>query len=82
MRIVSRIPHPHFQITVFQFNDHYILKIQLGDFELSLRFRIEDLEDPERCAEFFEDPQNLEIIKKNFLALREIQDGFLRRIQG
>lgn len=33
MRIVEEIPHPQFKITVFSWNNKYIIKIEIGQFE-------------------------------------------------
>lgn len=33
MRIVEEIPHPQFKITVFSWNNKYIVKIEIGQFE-------------------------------------------------
>ena len=33
MRVVEEIPHDQFKITIFSWNNKYILKIEIGQFE-------------------------------------------------
>jgi len=33
MRVVKDIPHPQFKITIFEINDKYLTKIEIGQFE-------------------------------------------------
>ena len=42
MRIVKEIPHSKFKISVFSWNDKYILKIELDNFEQGFKFSQHD----------------------------------------
>lgn len=33
MRVVKELPHPYCKITVFSWNQKYLIKLELGDFE-------------------------------------------------
>lgn len=51
MRVVKEIPHEKYKIQIFQYNNKYILKIELGQFEQTYKIGETDvfgLEDVER----------------------------------
>lgn len=37
MRLIDEIPHPKFKIQLFNYNNKYIVKIELGQFEQSYK---------------------------------------------
>jgi hypothetical protein len=82
MKIVQRIPHPYLSVSVFIFNDNYLLKIQLGSFEQVLRFPLETVSDPSELADILENAAWLDRLKNNFLNLKLIQEEFLASFQG
>lgn len=43
MRIVEEIPHPQFKITIFSWNEKYIVKIEIGQFEQVFKIREDDV---------------------------------------
>ena len=44
MRTVADIPHPEFKITVFQYNNKYLLKLERGPLEQTYKVDETDLE--------------------------------------
>ncbi len=53
MRIVGSIDHPIFKISVFNWSEKYIVKIEAGLFEQSYKFREADFNNWEELKEFF-----------------------------
>lgn len=43
MRVVETIPHSHFTINIFQMNDKYIIKVELGRYEQAYKINTEDV---------------------------------------
>lgn len=43
MRVVEEIPHNQFKITVFSWNNKYIVKIEIGQFEQSYKINESDV---------------------------------------
>ena len=39
MRVVAEVPHPRFKITIFSWNEKYIIKVEISTYEQS--FKIE-----------------------------------------
>ncbi|MDW8297698.1 MAG: hypothetical protein RMJ97_12535, partial [Raineya sp.] len=65
-------------VQVFFFNENYIIKFQLGDYEQSIRFPASDLKDPKDLAQILDDSEIVEMLKNNFLKLREVAHRFLQ----
>ncbi len=42
MRVISEIQHPHFKITIFHWNNRYLVKMEAGFFEQT--FKISELD--------------------------------------
>ncbi|MEQ1586955.1 MAG: hypothetical protein ABL895_13795 [Cyclobacteriaceae bacterium] len=42
MRVVKEIPYPHFKITIFHWNNRYLIKLESGSFEQT--FKISELD--------------------------------------
>lgn len=43
MRVVEEIPHSQFKITIFSWNNKYIIKIEIGQFEQSFKINESDV---------------------------------------
>lgn len=52
MRILGRIPHSSFTITIFGMNDKTILKIEAGPMEQVYKFKTEDMPGVEAVEKF------------------------------
>lgn len=70
MRLVKDIPHERYKIQIFQYNDKYIVKIELGQFEQTYKIGqtdVDGLEEVERMV-------SQELLKNalaRFVAMRE-----------
>ena len=43
MRVVAEIPHPQFKITIFSWNEKYLIKLEAGPFEQTYKIAALDL---------------------------------------
>lgn len=43
MRVVGEIPHPECKITIFHWNNKYLIKLELGPFEQTFKVNEHDL---------------------------------------
>jgi hypothetical protein len=43
MRVVKEIPHPECKITVFHWNNKYLIKLELGPFEQTFKINETDI---------------------------------------
>lgn len=43
MRVVKEIPHPECKITIFQWNNRYLIKLEAGPFEQTFKIDQTDL---------------------------------------
>ena len=59
MRVVGEIPHPECKITIFHWNNKYLIKLELGPFEQT--FKISELE-------LTSEAQLQEIVNEDFIA--------------
>lgn len=55
MRVVKEIPHPNCKITVFSWNDKYIIKFEKGSLEQTYKISEWDVLEEEDLNHFFED---------------------------
>lgn len=55
MRIIGTIDHPVIKISIFSWNEKYIVKAEAGFFEQSYKFRQDDFKDIEQLKEFFDE---------------------------
>jgi len=55
MRIVKEIPHPDLKITVFSWNDKYIIKFEKGSLEQTLKIKEWDVLEENDLDVFFKD---------------------------
>jgi len=54
MRYIKDIPNQHFKISVYQWNNKYIIKIEAGMFEQTYKideYEITNLEEIEKCMD-------------------------------
>jgi hypothetical protein len=47
MRVIGEIPHPECKITIFHWNNKYILKLELGPFEQTFKINEFDVSSEE-----------------------------------
>ncbi|MDH5476576.1 MAG: hypothetical protein OEX22_12840 [Cyclobacteriaceae bacterium] len=55
MRIVKEVPHPNCKITVFSWNDKYIIKFEKGSLEQTFKVKEWDIIEENELNHFFEE---------------------------
>jgi len=70
MREVATIPHEHYHIQIFNYNEKYILKIELGQFEQIYKLAEKDIKDVEDIKKMIT-PELLSNALKRFVSMRE-----------
>lgn len=55
MRIVGRIPHPEFSISVFEMNEKFVVKFEAGPMEQTYKFLKEGLSSMESIEALFDE---------------------------
>lgn len=51
MRVVGEIPHPEVKITIFHWNNRYLIKLEAGPFEQTFKVEEYDLTSEEEVKE-------------------------------
>lgn len=70
MRLVEEIPHHTFKISVFNYNEKYIIKIELAQYEQSFKVPCSDVNGMEDIKKLLNEPF-LESVMHRFLSMRE-----------
>ena len=70
MRQLKEIPHPLFKITVFHWNNKYILKVEAGKCEQVYKLDAADVPDENKLDTFFTDALT-EKIKQRFVEMHK-----------
>ncbi|WP_019986341.1 hypothetical protein [Rudanella lutea] len=65
MRYLNDIPHPHFRIGLYAWNNKYILKIEVGLLEQTYKISETDVLDPEQLPNLV-DEAFLETVARRF----------------
>lgn len=69
MRIVKEIPHAQFKITIFSWNDKYLVKLEIGQFEQVYKIKHTDVDGLEQVEKMI-DEEFLAQSMQNFLQMR------------
>lgn len=70
MRLLKDIPHPRYKIQLLQYNNKYIVKIELGQFEQTYKIGDLDVQGPEEVERMIT-PELLSNALKRFVEMRE-----------
>jgi hypothetical protein len=65
MRIIGRIPHPEFSISVFEMNEKFVVKFEAGPMEQTYKFLKEGLGSMESIEALF-DEEFINNIRRRF----------------
>ncbi|GAB4405555.1 MAG: hypothetical protein OHK0053_31550 [Microscillaceae bacterium] len=71
MRVLAQIPHPDFQITLFVWNEKYLLKFELGLLEQTYKFPQMAVSAPDDVAAFAREDTFLKKVAQRFEAMQE-----------
>jgi len=55
VRIIGRIPHPEFTISVFETSEKFVIKFEAGPMEQSYKFLKDGLDSMEAIEQIFDD---------------------------
>ena len=55
MRVVREIPHPQVKITIFHWNNRYLIKLEAGDFEQTYKISEFDIASEDAVVELLDD---------------------------
>ncbi len=70
MRLVKQIPHPMLTIQVFNYNDKYILKVEIDQFEQSYKVPVMNVDGVDALEELLT-PAFLEGCMHRFIEMRK-----------
>ena len=70
MRVIAEVPHSHFKITIFEWNEKYVIKIEIGQFEQSYKISTMDVNGLDDVKALLNE-EFLEGVMKRFLSMRE-----------
>lgn len=68
MRVIEEIPHPQLKITIFSWNEKYILKVEAGQYEQSYKISELDVVGVDEVKEMIT-PEFLEKVMTRFTAM-------------
>lgn len=80
MRIVKELKIKEFKITVFFWNDKYLIKFEDGSNELTYKIKQLDLTSEKDLETFFVNERIVEKTKEAFLKMEEAQEAFFASI--
>jgi len=80
MRILKELKIHDFKVTVFFWNDKYLLKFENGTNELTYKIKQLDLSSEKDLETFFIDERVLDKTKEAFLRMEEATEAFFTSI--
>lgn len=78
MRVVAEIPHPQFKITVFSWNEKYLIKLEAGPFEQTYKVAALDLTSEDDVKEIL----NEEFLKEAGQIFLQMRQSFGKALSG
>lgn len=76
MRVVREIPHPEVKITVFHWNNRYLIKLEAGMFEQTFKISELDLTSEEDLNELLDD----QFVAEAVVRFREMAESLGRAV--
>ena len=81
MRIIADLPHPYYKITLFDWNNRYLIKIEQGHLEQTYKVDQLDLTD-ERDLHKLLDETFLKQVDDHFSAMHQSLQEALQRVEN
>jgi hypothetical protein len=78
MRVVKEVPHTQFKITIFSWNEKYIIKIEIGQFEQVYKINHMDVAGLDDVVDRI-DKEFLEETMQRFISMRSSFSDALKR---
>lgn len=79
MRVVAELPHPRFKVTVFSWNEKYIVKVEIDQYEQVYKIKEMDVNGLEEVKEMIND-EFLDNCMQRFLTMRTDWVGAYKRV--
>lgn len=79
MRIIATIPHPNISISIFQFNEKYIVKLEAGPMEQAFKFTKEEVSGADDIKKIMDGEfmrRSIDRFNEMFLSLKEAKERF------
>jgi hypothetical protein len=80
MRIIAELPHPDFKITIFHWNNRYLLKIEQGYLEQT--FKIDQFDLEEKALEKVLDKAFLNQVAARFAEMHTSLRDAIQRVEN
>ncbi|HEX5172228.1 MAG TPA: hypothetical protein VFW11_23795 [Cyclobacteriaceae bacterium] len=80
MRVIGELPHPDFKITIFLWNNRYLIKIEHGYLEQTYKIDQFDLE--EKDLKNMVDKEFLDQVSDRFQAMHKSLQEALQRVEN
>ena len=77
MRVVGEIPHPEVKITIFHWNNRYLIKLEAGPFEQTFKIEEYDLSSEEEIKSIV----NEEFIQQNIIRFNDMAKSLAQATQ-
>ena len=77
MRVVGEIPHPELKITIFHWNNRYLIKLEAGSFEQTFKIEEYDLSSEEEIKSIV----NEEFIKQSIIRFNDMAKSLAQATQ-
>lgn len=76
MRVLVHIPHPKFKVTLFDWNEKYVVKIEAGPMEQTYKFGHEEVKNTEALKNLLDDVFYQEVYDRftaMFISMQEMK---------
>jgi hypothetical protein len=77
MRVVGEIPHPELKITIFHWNNRYLIKLEAGPFEQTFKIEEYDLSSEEEIKSIV----NEEFIQQSIIRFNDMAKSLTQATQ-
>ncbi|MCU0430747.1 MAG: hypothetical protein MUF42_12350 [Cytophagaceae bacterium] len=80
MRTILEIPHPDFKVTVYAWNNKYIIKLEKGNYEQTYKISELDVTGDEDIKAIIEDMEFVQSAKQRFIEMNASLNESLNKI--
>jgi len=80
MRTIAEIPHSDFKITVFAWNNKYIIKLEKGNFEQTYKVSEMDMSGDDDVLKIIKDEEFINAAKERFKDMNQSLNNALNRL--
>lgn len=81
MRIIDEIPHERFKITVFSWNEKYIVKFEIADYEQVYKFNQRNIMSVNDIKSFLMKEDFLNNVMNRFISMRTDHLEILKNVE-